>query len=205
MHVYRTHTCGELRPTDAGRTVRISGWLHRKRDHGQLLFVDLRDHYGLTQCVIDTSSPLFAKLEAVRLEGNDRKQSVDFVFTPRRPGEYLLIAKIPAREDERTDQNNVLTHRLRVADDKIKVLFVDHQPRYEYRFLKSALIRDTKILVHVLLTNADEGFPQPRQPDEHRARDWHQPRQPRETSAQQTGGAYARSRATSNLATDRSG
>ncbi len=68
MHPYRTHDCGELRPGDAGKTVRLSGWMHRKRDHGQLLFVDLRDHYGLTQCVIDTSSPIFQQLEATRPE-----------------------------------------------------------------------------------------------------------------------------------------
>ena len=68
MHPYRTHRCGELRPSHAGETVRLSGWVHRKRDHGQLLFVDLRDNFGLTQCVIDASSPLFAELEAVRVE-----------------------------------------------------------------------------------------------------------------------------------------
>ena len=68
MHAYRTHTCGELRLADAGQTVRLSGWVHRKRDHGNLLFIDLRDHYGITQCVVDTSSPLFAAVEAVRLE-----------------------------------------------------------------------------------------------------------------------------------------
>src|SRR5437588_7037316 len=68
MHAYRTHTCGALRLGDAGQTARLSGWVHRKRDHGQLLFVDLRDHYGITQCVIDVSSPLFAAVEALRLE-----------------------------------------------------------------------------------------------------------------------------------------
>jgi len=68
MHAYRTHTCGQLRLPDAGETVRLSGWVHRKRDHGQLLFVDLRDHYGITQCVIDVSSPLFPAAEALRLE-----------------------------------------------------------------------------------------------------------------------------------------
>jgi aspartyl-tRNA synthetase len=68
MHPYRTHDCGALRLADAAQTVRLSGWVHRKRDHGQLLFIDLRDHYGVTQCVIDISSPLFAAADALRLE-----------------------------------------------------------------------------------------------------------------------------------------
>jgi aspartyl-tRNA synthetase len=68
MHTYRTHTCGALRLADAGQNARLSGWVHRKRDHGQLLFIDLRDHYGITQCVIDISSPLFEKADALRLE-----------------------------------------------------------------------------------------------------------------------------------------
>ncbi len=68
MHAYRTHTCNELRQDNTGNTVRLSGWVHRKRDHGNLLFVDLRDHYGLTQCVIDVSSPLFKTVESARPE-----------------------------------------------------------------------------------------------------------------------------------------
>ena len=68
MHPYRTHTCGQLRLSDDGKTVRLSGWVHRKRDHGNLLFIDLRDHYGLTQCVIDISGPLFKVAEGVRPE-----------------------------------------------------------------------------------------------------------------------------------------
>ena len=68
MHAYRTHTCGALRLADSGRTARLSGWVHRKRDHGQLLFIDLRDHYGITQCVIDISSPLFPAVDVLRLE-----------------------------------------------------------------------------------------------------------------------------------------
>jgi aspartyl-tRNA synthetase len=68
MHPYRTHTCGQLREDNVGDTVRLSGWVHRKRDHGNLLFVDLRDHYGLTQCVIDVSGSLFPAVEGVRPE-----------------------------------------------------------------------------------------------------------------------------------------
>ena len=68
LHPYRSHTCGALRLSDQGKTVRLSGWVHRKRDHGSLLFIDLRDHYGITQCVIDRSSPLLAQIEHVKNE-----------------------------------------------------------------------------------------------------------------------------------------
>ena len=68
MHAYRSHTCGQLRASESGSIVRLSGWVHRKRDHGNLLFVDLRDHYGVTQAVVDTSSPIFPILEKLRVE-----------------------------------------------------------------------------------------------------------------------------------------
>mgnify|MGYP002875699165 CR=1 FL=1 len=68
MHAYRTHTCGELSLDHVGEEVRISGWVHRKRDHGNLLFLDVRDHYGLTQCVTESESAHFAAMEAVRPE-----------------------------------------------------------------------------------------------------------------------------------------
>ena len=68
MHVYRTHTCGQLRGGDTGANVRLSGWIHRKRDHGGLVFVDLRDHYGLTQLVIGPTTPGFDLIERVRTE-----------------------------------------------------------------------------------------------------------------------------------------
>ncbi|NBP72654.1 MAG: aspartate--tRNA ligase, partial [Alphaproteobacteria bacterium] len=68
MHAYRTHNCGELRAANAGTVARLSGWVHRKRDHGNLLFVDLRDHFGLTQCVIEVDSDIFPEIEALRLE-----------------------------------------------------------------------------------------------------------------------------------------
>tara|TARA_B100002003_G_scaffold16523_1_gene13751 strand:+ start:551 stop:760 length:210 start_codon:yes stop_codon:yes gene_type:complete len=59
MHAYRTHTCGELTLADVNTQVRVSGWVHSKRDHGNLLFLDVRDHYGITQCVVDQSSEHF--------------------------------------------------------------------------------------------------------------------------------------------------
>jgi aspartyl-tRNA synthetase len=65
---YRTHTCDTLRPAQIGEEVRLAGWVHRKRDHGQLLFIDLRDHYGITQCVFTPTSAGFPAAEAVRLE-----------------------------------------------------------------------------------------------------------------------------------------
>ena len=68
MHPYRTHTCTALTVADVGIQARLSGWVHRKRDHGGLLFVDLRDHFGLTQIVVDTDSPAFAVLERLRVE-----------------------------------------------------------------------------------------------------------------------------------------
>lgn len=68
MHAYRTHNCAALRSSDVGSTVRLSGWVHRKRDHGGVLFVDLRDHFGITQVVADSDSPALAVLEAARVE-----------------------------------------------------------------------------------------------------------------------------------------
>ena len=68
MHAYRTHHCAELRAGQVGETVKLSGWVHRKRDHGNLLFIDLRDHYGLTQIVSDIADASFETLESVRAE-----------------------------------------------------------------------------------------------------------------------------------------
>jgi aspartyl-tRNA synthetase len=68
MHPYRTHTCGQLGKEDAGREVRLSGWVHRKRDHGGVIFIDLRDHYGITQVVINPDKPFFSDVERIRVE-----------------------------------------------------------------------------------------------------------------------------------------
>ncbi|ABG30827.1 aspartate--tRNA(Asp/Asn) ligase [Roseobacter denitrificans] len=68
MHMYRSHTCADLSAQDVGKTVRLSGWVHRVRDHGGVLFIDLRDHYGITQVLCDPDSPVFEQMEQVRAE-----------------------------------------------------------------------------------------------------------------------------------------
>ena len=103
MHPYRTHTCGALRLDDAGKTVRLSGWIHRKRDHGNLLFIDLRDHYGLTQIVADIEQPGFKTLEGLRLE------SV-----------IIVTGKVVARTAE-TINDKLPTGRIEVVAGEVKV------------------------------------------------------------------------------------
>ena len=66
MHRYRTHNCSELRLKDEKSTVKLSGWIHRKRDHGNLLFIDLRDNFGITQCVIENTDSKFKILEKIK-------------------------------------------------------------------------------------------------------------------------------------------
>lgn len=95
MHIYRSHTCGELRKANAGQTVRLSGWVHRKRDHGNLLFIDLRDHYGLTQCVVDMDSPAFKIAEGAR---NESVLTIEGQVVERTP--ETINPKMPTGEIE---------------------------------------------------------------------------------------------------------
>jgi aspartyl-tRNA synthetase len=78
MHAYRSHTCAALTRTNVGETVRLSGWVHRIRDHGGVLFIDLRDHFGITQVLCDPDSPVFAEVE---------KGALRMVHPHRRRGE----------------------------------------------------------------------------------------------------------------------
>ncbi|ODR98538.1 aspartate--tRNA ligase [Methyloceanibacter methanicus] len=99
MHAFRTHTCGALRSADVGNTVRLSGWVHRIRDHGGLLFIDLRDHYGITQIVADPDSPVFAAVETlkpewvVRVDGTVVARSEDTVNPNLPTGEVEVRVK----------------------------------------------------------------------------------------------------------------
>jgi len=96
LHKYRTHTCSELTKKESGKTVKLSGWIHRKRDHGNLLFFDLRDHYGLTQCVIENSSKFFKKIEKIKpesvvsVEGKVVKRATDTVNNDLPTGEIEI-------------------------------------------------------------------------------------------------------------------
>jgi aspartyl-tRNA synthetase len=99
MHRYRSHTCGALRKSDAGSTVRLAGWVHRVRDHGGVLFIDLRDHYGITQIVADPDSPCFAKAETVRsewvlrIDGEVKERAADLVNDDLPTGGIELYAR----------------------------------------------------------------------------------------------------------------
>jgi aspartyl-tRNA synthetase len=99
MHRYRSHTCAALRKSDVGSTVRISGWVHRVRDHGGLLFIDLRDHYGMTQIVADPDSPAFKQAETVRgewvirIDGLVKARTEDTVNKAMPTGEIELYAQ----------------------------------------------------------------------------------------------------------------
>ena len=73
MTIYRTHTCGELSKKNKDKDIILSGWINKKRDHGNLLFLDLRDNYGVTQCVVDKSNKCFKDLEKVQLERLSKK------------------------------------------------------------------------------------------------------------------------------------
>lgn len=104
MHRYRSHTCGALRESNIGETIRLSGWVHRVRDHGGVLFIDLRDHYGLTQCVVDPDSPAFALAEKLRSE-----------FVVKMDGKVR-------RRPEGTDNDDLPTGKIEIYVSEIEVL-----------------------------------------------------------------------------------
>ncbi len=131
MHPYRTHSCGELRLGHAGEIVRLSGWVHRKRDHGQLLFVDLRDAFGLTQCVIDVSSPLFATLEAVRVESVLTVTGPVVKREPETVNRALPTGEVEVRVDELTVQARAELLPLQVNAEED----AGEETRLRYRYL----------------------------------------------------------------------
>ena len=144
MSKYRTHTCGELNLNDNGKQITLSGWINKKRDHGNLLFIDLRDNYGLTQCVIDKSKSIFKEIEKIPLE---------------------TVIKIKGQVIERTKETinpNIETGQIEVSINKFEVLGLtkelpmpvfseqeySEEIRLKYRFLD---LRRKKIHQNIIL------------------------------------------------------
>jgi aspartyl-tRNA synthetase len=149
MHSYRTHTCGELRPEHAGGTARLSGWVHRKRDHGNLLFIDLRDHYGITQCVFAGGSAPFTAAEALKLES---VITVTGTVVPRAPDAVnpkLATGQVELQVAELGVQSVAEPLPLQVASDAE----YPEETRLRYRFLdlrRETLHRNIMLRSHVI-------------------------------------------------------
>jgi aspartyl-tRNA synthetase len=130
-HRYRTHTCGELRADHVGQPARLSGWVHRKRDHGQLLFVDLRDHFGITQCVVNAASPSFAAASSLRLESVVTMTGTVVARGPEAINPRLPTGEVELAVDEVTVQSTAEPLPLQVnADTEFP-----EDTRLRYRFL----------------------------------------------------------------------
>jgi aspartyl-tRNA synthetase len=161
MHEYRTHTCGELRDQNVGENVRLSGWVHRIRDHGGLLFIDLRDHYGLTQCVVEPDESEFAKAEMVRAE-----------WVVRIEGPVVARADDVVNPDLATGRIEVRIKQLDILSEAKELpLPVFGEPDYpedtrlKYRFLDLRrdslhrnIIRRSQIISSLRRRMVDQGF-----------------------------------------------
>ena len=145
MTQYRTHTCGELRLANEGQTVTIAGWIHRKRNLGNLCFIDLRDHYGITQCVLNSSSDLFEKIKDIRVEsviGVTGKVLKRESINPNMPTGDIEIAVEGIEIHSTAD---VLPFQIAMEDD------APEEIRLKYRFLD---LRKERIHKNILLRSA---------------------------------------------------
>ena len=161
MHLYRTHNCGEISENDENSEVKISGWVHRKRDHGSLLFVDLRDHFGLTQCVVDSSDKVFTLVESLRNEsvvtitGVVKKRSKETI------NKNLKTGQIEVSIEDITIQSEADTLPLQVNSDED----AGEETRLRYRYLdlrrtrphKNIILR-SQIIQSIRNRMVDQGF-----------------------------------------------
>ena len=161
MHRYRTHTCGALRDTDAGQTVRLSGWIHRKRSHGGLLFLDLRDRFGITQLVVDADSPLLETADGLRVEtvvtvtGHVKARTEDTV------NPALDTGRIEVYIDQLTIESTSEVVPLQVNSDED----AGEEVRLRYRFLdlrrpkmQRKIELRSKIIASIRRRMIDQGF-----------------------------------------------
>ncbi|MDB5316194.1 MAG: aspartate--tRNA ligase [Rhodospirillales bacterium] len=161
MHAYRTHTCAGLRATDAGATARLSGWVHRKRDHGGLLFLDLRDHHGLTQCVVALGSDMLATLEALRPESVITVTGEVVLRQPGTVNTKLPTGEIELRVREVTVQSAAEQLPIQVAGDQD----FPEDLRLRYRFLdlrrekphRNLMLRSS-VIASIRRRMIDQGF-----------------------------------------------
>jgi aspartyl-tRNA synthetase len=147
MHAYRTHSCAELRLANVGETVRLSGWVHRKRDHGQLLFVDLRDHYGITQIVADSDSPAFRTLDAARLESVVTVEGKVVARSPETVNPNLPTGEIEVRAGEVTVQSEAAELPMPVSTEAD----YPEEIRLKYRYLD---LRREQVHSNIMLRSA---------------------------------------------------
>ncbi|MEM6932511.1 MAG: aspartate--tRNA ligase, partial [Pseudomonadota bacterium] len=161
MHAYRSHTCDQLRAENVGETVRLSGWVHRVRDHGGILFIDLRDHHGITQVLADPDSPVFAEVEKVRAEWVIR---VDGNVMARDPD--LVNPKLPTGEVEIFIRDMEV---LGAAEELPLPVFGDQEypeeTRLTYRFLDlrreklhENIVLRSKVISSIRRRMTDQGF-----------------------------------------------
>lgn len=161
MHAYRTHTCAELRPAHVGQDVRVSGWVHKKRDHGDLVFVDLRDHYGITQIVTDVSGPAFAVIERLK---NESVVTITGIVTARDAeanNPNLPTGAIEIRATEAVIQSHAQELPMPVAGDAE----YPEDIRLRYRFLDlrrdrlhANIMLRSKVITSLRRRMNDQGF-----------------------------------------------
>jgi len=149
LHKYRTHTCSEITKKDSGATVRLSGWIHRKRDHGNLLFFDLRDHYGLTQCVIENSNSYFKIVEKIKPEsvvcvsGKVVNRSTDTINKDLHTGEVeLQISSFEVLSESNDLPMPVFGEQDYPEETRLKYRFLDlrREEMHENIILRSKII-----------------------------------------------------------------
>ena len=161
MHRYRTHTCGELRKENVHEMVKLSGWIHSVRDHGGIIFIDLRDHYGLTQIVIDPSQPFYKGVEHWRVESTIcfTGQVVDRIPDAINPKLPTGDIEVVAREMETLGESKVLPFQVSKEEECNETL------RLEYRFLDlrreslhNNLVLRSKVISRMRELMTGEGF-----------------------------------------------
>ena len=161
MHLYRTHTCGELKKSNVGDIVKVSGWVHSVRDHGGIIFIDLRDHYGLTQVVIDPSMSFYKGVDHWRVESTlcftgEVVERIPEAINPRLvTGEIEIFAK----EMKTLGESKIIHFQIDKDEDCNEAL------RLEYRFLDmrrkklhNNLILRSKVISKIRELMTEEGF-----------------------------------------------